>query len=102
MHATGSISDALGRPLPGSGGLPSGGFVGGTGAGLREREPSIPGSFNQAMGTLMGSRNVSSNSHLGNTRFVVRTEGGNVTSEEMKSSSFSAGENQPTIPNQHD
>ena len=95
MHATGSISEALGRPLPGSGGLSSGGFVGGTSAGLREREPSITGSFNQAS---LGSRNVLSNSHLGNTRFVMSTEGGNVTSEEMKSSSFSAGENQQLTP----
>lgn len=98
MHATGSISDALGRPLAGSGGLSSGGVVGGTGTGQRQSEPTITDSFNQAMGTSLGSRNVSANSHLENTRFVKSTEGGNFTSEDMKSTSFSAGKNQQSTP----
>ena len=88
MHATGSISDALGRPMAGSVGLSSGGFVGGTGT----------GSFNQAMGTSLGSRNVSGNSLLGNTRFEMSTESGNFTSEEMKSIPLSTGESQQTTP----
>ena len=90
MHATGSISDALGRPLAGSVGLSSGGFVGGTGDGQRQSEPAIIGSFNQAAGTSLGSKNASGNSLLGNTRFQMSTESGNFTSEEMKST----GENQ--------
>lgn len=95
MHATGSISDALGRPLAGSVGLSSGGFVGGTGASQRQSEPAITGSFNQAMGTSLGSRNVSGNSLIGNTRFEMSTESGNFTSEEMKSIPLSTGEKQP-------
>ena len=98
MHATGSISDVLGRPLAGSGGLSSRGFVGGTSAGQRQSEPSMTGSFNQAIGTSLGGRNVSGNSHLGNTRFEMSTEVGNVASEEMKSTPFSAGENQQSTP----
>ena len=101
MHATGSISDALGRPLGGSGGLSSGGFVGGTGqpaGSQRQSEPAITGSFNQAMGTSLGSRNVSRDSHLGNTRFVMSSEGENFASEEKKITSFTAGENQQSTP----
>lgn len=98
MHATGSISDILGRPLTGSARPSSRGFVGGTSAGQRQSEPSINGSFNQAMGISLGGRNISANSHLGNTRFERSTEDGNFTSEEMKSTAFSAGENQQSTP----
>lgn len=97
MHTTGSISDAFGGPLAGSGGLSSGGFTGGTGAGQRQSESSITGSFNQAMGTSLGSRNVSGGSHLGNTQFVMSTVGGNSTTEEMKSTSFGGEGNQPIL-----
>lgn len=98
MHATGSISDALGRPLAGSVGLSSEVSVGGTGAGQRQSEPAITGSFNQVKGASLGSRNVSGNSLLGNTRFEMSTESGNFTSEEMKSIPLSTGENQQSTP----
>lgn len=98
MHATGSISDVLGRPLVGSAGPSSRGFVGGTSAGQRQSEPSFTGSFNQAMGNSLGGRNISGNSHLGNSRFEMSTEGENFTSEETKSTGFRAGENQQSTP----
>ncbi|XP_078358455.1 uncharacterized protein LOC144643155 isoform X2 [Oculina patagonica] len=94
MHTTGTISDALGVPLTGSGGFNSGGFIGSTSVGRRQSEPLITGSFNQATATSLGSRNVVGSSYLGNTRFVMGTAGGNSTTEGIRSTSITGEENQ--------
>lgn len=94
MHTTGSISDALGEPLTGSGGLNSGGFISNTSVGRRQSEPLITGVFNQATVTSLGSRNVVGSSYLGNARFVMGSAGGNSTTEGIRSTSIAGEENQ--------
>ena len=93
MHTTGNISDALGGPLAGSGGVSSGGFIGCTSAGLRQSEPLITGSFNQASMTSLGSGNVAG-SYLGNTRLVMGNAGGTSTTGGIGSTSFGGEGNQ--------
>lgn len=100
MHTTGSISDALGGPLADTSRLlSSGGLIGSTSAGLRQSEPLITGSFNQATATSLGSGNVvgSSGSYLGNTRIVMGNAGDSSTTEGIRGTSFTGEGSQQQI-----
>lgn len=98
MHTTGSISDALGGTMTGNGGLSNAGFIG---AGLRQSEPLVSGSFGETMVNSLGGGSNVAVSYPGNTRFSVSNAGDNSTAEVVGSTSYGGEESyQQTVQEQ--
>ena len=89
MHTTGSISDALGGSMAGSGGLGNAYFTGASSVGTGQSEALVGGSFNQTTVNSLASGMITGGGYSGiDTRFAAGVAGGNATSETIRSSSY--------------
>lgn len=95
MHATGSISDALGSSAVGSAnGRGNASFTGNTSVGLRQSMALDNGPLNQTAVSSLGRGNVVCAGYSGvNTRFLAGNAGANVTATSNEAESI----NQPAV-----
>ena len=96
MQATGSISDALGGPMAGTGGLSNAAFIAASSVGIGQSEALSSGSFNQAVVNSLGSGNIVGSVFPGNAQFVAGNANENATAGVVRSTSHDGeGSHQP-------